>query len=50
MNKKIEIISNVSVLDIELTTGKLTIWRKKHDPERAVDVLTTFFVAKGAPD
>ncbi len=48
MNKKIERISNVSVLDVELTTGKLTVWRKKYAPERAVDVLTTFFVAKGA--
>ena len=48
MNKKIERISNVSVLDVELSIGKLTVWRKKHEPERAVDVLTTFFVAKGA--
>lgn len=48
MNKKIERISNVSVLDVELTTGKLTVWRKKYEPERAADVLTTFFVAKGA--
>ena len=48
VNKKIERISNVSVLDVELTTGKLTVWRKKHEPERAVDVLTTFFVAKHA--
>ena len=48
VNKKIERISNVSVLDVELATGKLTVWRKKHEPERAVDVLTTFFVAKGA--
>ena len=43
VNKKIERISNVSVLDAELTTGKLTVWRKKHESERAVDVLTTFF-------
>ena len=48
MNKKIERISNVSVLDIELATGKLTVWRKKHEPGRAVDVLTTFFIAKSA--
>ena len=48
MNTKIERISNVSVLDVELTTGKLTVWRKKHESERAVDVLTTFFVTKGA--
>ena len=48
MNKKIERISNVFVLDLELATVKLTVWRKKHEPERAVDVLTTFFVAKGA--
>jgi hypothetical protein len=47
-NKKIERISNVSVLDVELPTGKLTVWRKKHEPERVVDILTTFFVAKGA--
>ena len=46
MNKKIERISNISVLDVELTTGKLTVWRKKHEPGRVVDVLTTFFVAK----
>ena len=46
-NKKIERISNVSVLDIELTLGKLTVWRKKHESGRMVDVLTTFFVAKG---
>ena len=46
MNKKIERISNVSVLDVELTTGKLTVWRKKHELERVVDVLTTLFVAK----
>ena len=46
MNKKIERISNVSVLDVESATGKLTVWRKKHEPERAADVLTTFFVAK----
>jgi hypothetical protein len=49
VNKKIERISNVSVLDVELATGKLTVWRKKHEPGRAIDVLTTFFVAKGAP-
>jgi len=48
VNKKIERISNVSVLDVELTTGKLTVWRKKDELERVVDVLTTFFVAKGA--
>jgi len=48
VNKKIERISNVSILDIELATGKLTVWRKKHEPERVVEVLTTFFVAKGA--
>lgn len=48
MNKKIERISNVSVLDVELATGKLTVWRKKHEPERVADVLTAFFVAKGA--
>jgi len=47
VNKKIERISNVSVLDVESATGKLTVWRKKYAPERAVDVLTTFFVAKG---
>ena len=46
MNKKIERISNISVLDVESTTGKLTVWRKKHEPDRVVDVLTTFFVAK----
>jgi hypothetical protein len=46
VNKKIERVNNVSVLDLELTTGKLTVWRKKHEPERAVDVLTTFFPAK----
>jgi len=46
MNKKIERISNVSVLDVELSTGKLTVWRKKHGLEGAVDVLTTFFMAK----
>jgi hypothetical protein len=48
VNKKIERISNVSVLDVEFATGKLTVWHKKHESERAVDVLTTFFVAKGA--
>ncbi|MCX5704467.1 MAG: hypothetical protein NTZ92_00120 [Candidatus Omnitrophica bacterium] len=48
MNKKLERISNVSVLDIELITGKLTVWRKKNELERVVDVLTTFFIAKGA--
>lgn len=48
MNKKIERISNVSVLDVELATGKLTVWRKKQGLEGAVDVLTTFFVARGA--
>ena len=48
MNKKIERISNVSVLDVELATGKLTVWRKKDEPGRVVDVLTSFFVAKGA--
>jgi len=48
MNKKIERISNISVLDVELTTGKLTVWRKKYEPERAADVLTTFFVTKSA--
>jgi predicted HAD superfamily phosphohydrolase len=48
VNRKIERISNVSVLDIELTTSKLTVWRKKHESGRTVDVLTTFFVAKGA--
>jgi hypothetical protein len=47
-NKKIERISNVSVLDVELATGKFTVWRKKHESERVVDVLTTLFVAKGA--
>ena len=46
VKKKIERISNVSVLDVELATGKLTVWRKKYDPERVVDVLTTFFLAK----
>ena len=48
MNKKIERISNVSVLDVELTTGKLTVWRKKYEPDKVSDVLTTFFVAVGA--
>ncbi|MCM8792519.1 MAG: hypothetical protein NC826_05215 [Candidatus Omnitrophica bacterium] len=48
MNRKIERISNVSVLDVELATGKLTVWRKKHEPGKVVDVLTTFFVAKHA--
>lgn len=46
MNKKIERISNVSVLDVELATGKLTVWRKKHESGRVVDVLTTFFIVK----
>ncbi|PIQ90598.1 MAG: hypothetical protein COV71_03680 [Candidatus Omnitrophica bacterium CG11_big_fil_rev_8_21_14_0_20_41_12] len=46
MNKKIERINNVSVLDIELALGKLTVWRKKIEFGRAVDVLTTFFVAE----
>jgi len=48
VNKKIERISDVSVLGVELARGKLTVWRKKHESGRAVDVLTTFFVAKGA--
>ena len=48
VNKKIERINNVSVLDVELSSRNLTVWRKKHDPERTVDVLTTIFVAKGA--
>jgi hypothetical protein len=48
VNRKIERISNVSVLDVELTTGKLTVWRKKHESGRVVDVLTTFFLAKHA--
>jgi len=48
VNRKIERISNIPVLDVEFATGKLTVWRKKHGPERVVDVLTTFFVAKGA--
>jgi len=47
VNKKIERISNVSVLDVELATGKLTIWRKKYELEKTVDVLTTFFVVEG---
>ena len=46
MNKKIERINNVSVLDVELSTEKLTVWRKKHEFGRIIDVLTTFFVAK----
>jgi len=46
MKEKIKRISNVSVLAVELTTGRLTVWRKKHEPERMVDVLTTFFLAK----
>jgi hypothetical protein len=46
MNKKVERISNVFVLDVELASGKLTVWRKKLEFGRAVDLLTTFFVAK----
>jgi uncharacterized Fe-S center protein len=46
MDKKIERISNVFVLDVELATGKLTVWRKKLELGRVIDVLTTFFVAK----
>jgi len=48
VNKKIERINNVPVLDVELSTEKLTVWRKKHEPGRVVDVLTTFFVANNA--
>jgi len=48
VNKKIERISNISVLDIELATRKLTVWRKKNETDRVVDVLTTFFVAQDA--
>jgi len=46
VNKKIERINDASVLDVELSTEKLTVWRKKHEPGRVVDVLTTFFVIK----
>ena len=48
MNKKIERIIDASVLDVELSTEKLTVWRKKHEPGKVVDVLTTFFVVKNA--
>ena len=48
VNKKIERINDASVLDVELSTEKLTVWRKKHEPGRVVDVLTTFFVARDA--
>ena len=48
VNKKIERINDASVLDVELSTEKLTVWRKKHEPGRVVDVLTTFIVVKNA--
>ena len=38
-------IKNVSVLDVSLATGKLTVWRKKYEFDKVSDVLTTFFVA-----
>lgn len=46
INRKMERISNVSVLGVDLTQSKLTVWRKKHDSGRIIDVLTTFFVVK----
>jgi len=48
VDKKIERINDASVLDVELSTEKLTVWRKKHEPGKVVDVLTTFFVVKNA--
>lgn len=41
-------IKNVSVLDVSLATGKLTVWRKKYEPDKISGVLTTFFVAVDA--
>ena len=41
-------IKNVSVLDVSLATGRLTVWRKKYEPDKVSDVLTTFFVAVDA--
>jgi hypothetical protein len=41
-------IKNVSVLDMSLATDRLTVWRKKYEPDRVSDVLTTFFVAVDA--
>lgn len=41
-------IKNVSVLDVSLDIGGLTVWRKKYEPDKASDVLTTFFVAVDA--
>jgi len=41
-------IANVPVLHVKLATGELTIWRKKHEPGRIIDMLTTFFVVVNA--
>jgi hypothetical protein len=46
--KKISRITNASVLYVKLATGELTIWRKKHEPGRIIDMLTTFFVIVNA--
>lgn len=46
--KKTSRITNASVLHVKLATGELTIWRKKHEPGRIIDMLTTFFVVVNA--
>lgn len=43
-----KIIKDAPVLDVQLATGKLTVWRKKYEFDRVSDVLTTFFVAVDA--
>ena len=46
--KKTSRITNTPVLHVKLATGELTIWRKKHEPGRIIDMLTTFFVIVNA--
>jgi len=46
--KNISRIANAPVLHVKLATGELTIWRKKHEPGRIIDMLTTFFVVTNA--
>ena len=43
----VERLWSVEVFNIDITTGKLIVRRKKREADKITDVLTTFYVMKG---